>query len=43
MYEPVWYSEKTMSAVAEAVATLGAALLVVAPAHRHRARHARQS
>lgn len=41
MYDPVWYTEKTVSAIAEAVATLGAALLVVAPSYRRRPRHAR--
>ena len=35
MYEPVWFTEKTASAVAEAVAALVAAAAVLAGAHRH--------
>jgi len=31
MYDPFWYPEKTMSAVAEAVAALGALWLLVMP------------
>ncbi len=31
MYDPSWYPEKTLSAIAEAVATVGAAILVFAP------------
>jgi hypothetical protein len=39
MYEPIWYSEKTLAAYAEAVATAGAALgLVVALLVKRRAR-----
>ena len=34
MYEPNWYTEKTLSAVAEAVAALAALLLVVFPQRR---------
>jgi hypothetical protein len=33
MYDPGWYPEKTLSAIAEAIATIGAAALVVLP-HR---------
>jgi hypothetical protein len=31
MYEPMWYTEKTISAIAEAVATVSAAALVFLP------------
>jgi hypothetical protein len=31
MYEPIWYPEKTISAVAEAVAALGALCLLLLP------------
>jgi len=31
MYDPIWYAEKTISAVAEAVATLGALGLLLLP------------
>lgn len=31
MYDPAWYPEKTLSAVAEAIAAIGAAILLVAP------------
>jgi hypothetical protein len=34
MYDPAWFPEKTISAIAEAVATIGAALLVFAPLRR---------
>ena len=34
MYDPAWYPEKTLSAIAEAVATVGTALLVLAPRRR---------
>lgn len=34
MYEPGWYTEKTVSAIAEAVATLAALVLVVLPRRR---------
>lgn len=34
MYDPAWYPEKTLSAIAEAIATLGTALLIVAPRGR---------
>jgi hypothetical protein len=39
MYEPVWYSEKTFSAVAQAIAALAAAVLA---ARAVRASHARR-
>lgn len=35
MYDPFWYPEKTISAVAEAVAALGALWLVVMPSVAH--------
>jgi hypothetical protein len=31
MYDPIWYPEKTISAIAEAVAALGALLLLTLP------------
>jgi hypothetical protein len=31
MYDPAWYPEKTVSAVAEAIATLGAVAFLIAP------------
>lgn len=31
MYDPIWYAEKTISAVAEAVATVGALCLLLLP------------
>ena len=34
MYDPAWFPEKTISAIAEAVATVGTALLVFAPLSR---------
>lgn len=34
MYDPVWYSEKTISAVAEAVAAVGALCLLLMPGVR---------
>jgi len=34
MYEPIWYAKKTLSAVAEGVATLAALPLVVLPQRR---------
>lgn len=37
MYEPVWFGEKTVSAVAEAVAALGALLLLLRSGRRPRA------
>ena len=35
MYEPVWFTEKTASAVAEAVAAVAAAAALVVVVHRH--------
>jgi hypothetical protein len=31
MYDPVWYTQKTISAVAEAIAALGALALIMFP------------
>jgi hypothetical protein len=31
MYDPIWYTEKTISAVAEAVAAVGALCLLLMP------------
>jgi hypothetical protein len=31
MYDPAWFPEKVLSAIAEAIATIGAAILLVAP------------
>ena len=33
MYDPVWYTEKTVSAIAEGVAVLACAALLVMPVH----------
>jgi len=33
MYEPTWYPEKTLSAIAEAVAVIGAVALLPKPSH----------
>lgn len=38
MYEPVWYPDKTISAVGEAVALVAAAVLVAMAPHASRAR-----
>ncbi|HEX3617889.1 MAG TPA: hypothetical protein VHU61_15215 [Solirubrobacteraceae bacterium] len=43
MYDPAWYPEKAISAIAEAVALLGAAVLVLAPRRNTLARKAPQS
>jgi hypothetical protein len=31
MYDPIWYTQKTVSAVSEAIATLGALYLLLLP------------
>jgi hypothetical protein len=40
MYEPVWYTQKTVAAIAEGIALLAAVLLLVVP-WRRRASHRR--
>jgi len=40
MYEPVWFTEKALTAVAEAVAAVVAGAVLIAGAHPHHANHA---